>query len=73
MHFLTDKLPSPNNPANFEPTLNGIVFVVCKILRTIMAFSAEAKLGFLFINFQEDVPIRITLEEMGHPQPPTPV
>ena len=38
-----------------------------------MASSAEAKLGALFLNFQEAVPIRITLEEMGHTQPPTPV
>ena len=28
MHFLSDKTPSPNNPADFEPTLNGIVYVV---------------------------------------------
>ena len=73
IHFLIDKPPSPNNPANFEPTLNGIVFVVCKILRNIMASSAEAELGALFLNCQEAVPIGITLEEMGHPQPPTPV
>ena len=73
MHFLSDKPPSPNNPANFEPTLNRIVFVVCKILRNIMASTAEAELGALFLNCQEAVPIQINLEEMGHPQPPTPV
>ena len=38
-----------------------------------MASAAEAELGALFLNCQEAVPIRITLEEMGHPQPPTPV
>ena len=73
MHFLSNKPRSPNNPANFEPTLNGIVYVVCKILRNIMASAAEAELGDLFLNCQEAVPIRITLEEMRHPQPPTPV
>ena len=73
MHFLSDKPPSPNNPANFEPTLNGIVYVVCKMLRRIMESAAEAELGALFSNCQEAVPTRITLEEMGHPQPPTPV
>ena len=61
MHFLSDKPPSPNNPANFEPTLDGIVFVVYKILRNIMDSDAEAKLGALFLNFQEAVPIRITI------------
>ena len=38
-----------------------------------MASAAEAELGDLFLNCQEAVPIRITLEEMGHTQPPTPV
>ena len=38
-----------------------------------MASAAEAVLGDLFLNCQEAVPILITLEEMGHPQPPTPV
>ena len=73
MHFLSDKPPSPNNPTNFEPTLNGILFLVWNILRNIMTFAADAELGALFLNCQEAVPIRITLEEMGHPQPPTPV
>ena len=70
---MSNKPPSPHYPANFKPTLNGIVYVVCKILRNIMASTEEAELGALFLNCQEAVPIRITLEEMGHSQPPTPV
>ena len=62
MHFLSDKPPSPHNPTNFEPTLNRIVYVVFKILCKIMASAAEAELGALFLNYQEAVPIRITLE-----------
>ena len=73
MHFFSDKHPSPNTPANFEPTLNGIVYVVFKILRNIMASATESELKDLFLNFQEAVPIQITREEMGHSQPPTPV
>ena len=73
MHFLSNKPPSPHDPANFESTINGIVYIVCKILRNIMASAAEAELGALFLNCQEAVLIRITLEEMGHSQPPTPV
>ena len=38
-----------------------------------MASAAEAELGDLFLNCQEAVPIRITLEEMGNSQLPTPV
>ena len=35
--------------------------------------AAEAELGVLFINAKEAVYIRNILEEMGHPQPPTPI
>ena len=66
MHLLSDKPPSPNNTADLEPTLNGIVYVVCKILCNIMASAAEAELGDLFLNCQKAVPILITLKEMGH-------
>ena len=38
-----------------------------------MASAAEAELGALFLNCKEAVTIRITLEEMGHYQPPNPV
>ena len=73
IHILSNKPPTPHDPKKFEPTLNRIVYVVCKILRNIMASAAEAELGALFLNCQEAVPIRIMLEEMRHSQPPTPV
>ena len=73
MHFLSNKPLSPHDPSNFTPTLNGIVYIVCKILRNIMASAEEAELGALLLNCQEAVPIRITLEEMGHSQHHTPV
>ena len=38
-----------------------------------MASDAEAELGALYLNYQENIPIRFTLEEMGHSQPPTTV
>ena len=62
MHFLSNKPPRPHDPKKLEPTLNGIVYVVCKILRNIMASVEEAELGALFLNLQEAVPVRITLE-----------
>ena len=36
-----------------------------------MASAAEAEVGGLFINGQTACPLRTTLEELGHPQPPT--
>jgi hypothetical protein len=38
-----------------------------------MSSAAEAEMGALFINAKEAVYIRSILQEMGHPQPPTPV
>jgi hypothetical protein len=34
---------------------------------------AEAELGALFLNAQEVKVIWLVLEELGHPQPPTPI
>ena len=38
-----------------------------------MTSAAEAELGALYINAREAVPLLHILEEMGHPQPPTPI
>jgi hypothetical protein len=39
---------------------------MCKIVSGV----AEAELGALFHNGKEDCPLRMALEEMGHPQLP---
>jgi hypothetical protein len=56
-----------------DPKDNGAVHTVAKIIKAVMSLAAEAKLGGLFINAKTAVPIRRTLEELGHKQPPTPV
>jgi hypothetical protein len=38
-----------------------------------VASAAKAKLGALFLNCKEGIIFRLTLEELGHPQPRTPV
>ena len=38
-----------------------------------MASAAEAELGALFYNGQVSEPIRTCLEEIGYPQPSTPI
>ena len=38
-----------------------------------MGSAAEAEIGANYMNGQDCVPIRVTLEEMGRPQPPTPI
>ena len=38
-----------------------------------MASAAEAKVGALYTNARKGEELRTALEEMGHPQPPTPI
>ena len=52
---------------------NGPILNIAKIMRNVMALAAEVKTGALFLNCGEAVPIQQTLEDLGHPQPPTPV
>ena len=56
-----------------EPPNNGAVLNVSKVLKAVMSSAAEAELGGLFYNAKIAVPMRKTLEELGHPQPATPV
>ena len=71
IHFLSEGPPNLQNPEDFIPTVNGILLVVCKIMRNIMESVAEAEYGTIFINAQIDVPICTTLNEMGWKQVPT--
>jgi hypothetical protein len=50
---------------------NGPVLVLAKIIKNVMGSAAEAEVGALYIVAQEIVPMRMTLEELGHPQPAT--
>ena len=42
-------------------------------MKNVLAIEMEAELGALFVNCQRGAALRISLEEMGHHQPPTPV
>ena len=56
-----------------DPPNNGAVLNTAQIIKVVMSSVAEAELGAMFINAQEAVPARITLEELGHKQPKTPM
>ena len=68
-----------NHPANLSdpdtpsPRINGAIHVHCKILKEIVSSAAEAEFGALFHNGRDACPIRNTLMELGHKQPPTPI
>eukprot|EP00957_Ditylum_brightwellii_P062034 4707792-Ditylum_brightwellii.AAC.1 len=53
--------------------LNGAVHSLCTILKLVASSAAEAELGALFLNAYQAKPMCVALEEMGHPQPPTPI
>jgi hypothetical protein len=63
MSKLPIKIPAPNGP----------IHSIARILKNIMASAAEVEIAATFMNGQEAVPIRVTLVELGHPQPPTPM
>jgi hypothetical protein len=76
-HFLSShpqdptKPPGPNDlPA---PPGNRAINILCSIMQEVVSSAAEAKLAALFHNGKEANPIRITLQELGHEQPPTPI
>ncbi|KAL7525122.1 hypothetical protein ACHAXR_000868 [Thalassiosira sp. AJA248-18] len=68
-HFFLGSLPQDGCPIK----LNGAILTQSTILKCVAASAAEAKLGALFINAMDAKVMRLTLEAMGHPQPPTPI
>ena len=68
VYFMGD-VPEDGKPI----LLNGNIFIVCSILKFVVASTAEAELEALFINGKETNVIRLILEEMGHLQPKTPI
>jgi hypothetical protein len=63
-----------STPCDGSPIqINGAVHVTCTTLKLVSASMAEGELGALFLNAQEAKVIRLVLEELGHPQPPTPI
>jgi len=68
-HFFMGWSPKDGDPIR----LNGSFFILCTILRFVVASAAKAELGAFFLNCKEGIIFRLTLEEVGHPQPRTPV
>ncbi len=62
-------MPKDNKPIK----LNRAFHTLCSILQLVVASAAEAELGTLFLNCQEGMIFRLTLEDLGHPQPKIPV
>jgi hypothetical protein len=52
---------------------NGEILITSKVLKHIMSSAEEAEIGAVFVNAKEGAVLRTTLEELGHPRPPTPM
>ena len=50
---------------------NGPIHVLAKIIKNVMSSAMEAEIAALFLNAKLIIEYRQTLEDMGHPQPPT--
>jgi hypothetical protein len=56
-----------------QNTLNGSIINVASVIKNVLASAAESEVGACFQNAQRGAPIRITLIELGHKQPASPL
>ena len=68
-YFFLGSLPKDGHPIR----LNGAIDIMCEVLKSVAASAAEAELGALFLTARRLKVMRLTLHELGHPQPPTPI
>ena len=54
-------------------TNNGTIHNTAQVIKALMSSVVESELGALYTNAKFVAPIWLTLKEMGHPQPLTPV
>jgi hypothetical protein len=66
LFFLSNKYPD-------QDTLNGSILNVAAVIKNVVASAAESEVGACFHNAQSGAPLRVTLNELGHTQPPTPL
>jgi hypothetical protein len=52
---------------------NGTILATTTIMKSVLSLAAEAEIGALFKNCKKVMILRTTLEEMGWPQPATPM
>jgi len=58
---------------NNDGLSNGAALTLSKIIKHVMTSASEAEVAAMFYNCKSAQPLRIALDEMGHPQPKTPV
>jgi hypothetical protein len=56
-----------------EDTLNGSILNAASVIKNVVASAAESEVGACFQNAQIGAQLRVTLTELGHTQPDTPL
>ena len=70
-YHISSQPVDPKKYPNLIPSVNGPIYTECRILSYVVASTAESELGGLFHNGKKASPLRITLKELGFPQPLT--
>jgi hypothetical protein len=71
--YLSNKPKLPIKPNDPPPPLIAPFLVNSRIIDAVMSSVQESETGSGFINAKDAIPTRTTLQEMGHPQGPTPI
>ena len=58
---------------NNKQIINGPVSITAKIIKGAMSSAAEEEKGALHMNARQLLPLQVICEELGHPQPATPM
>jgi hypothetical protein len=56
-----------------QDTLNRLMLNVASVIKNVVASASESEVGACCQNNQSGAPLRVTLTELGHTQPPTPL
>ena len=71
--YLSSKLPKHNQAPDCNHPFNAPFHVVAKILKMITSSAMKTEGAATFYNSKQALPFQVTLTEMSHPQPPTPI
>ena len=61
------------NDLNNKQIINGPVLIIAKIIKGVMSSAAIVEIGASYMNARQLLQLRVTCEELGHPQPATPM
>jgi hypothetical protein len=71
--FLSSDSTDPTKPPDTPPPNNGVIHTLSNIMRVVLFSATKSEAAALFFNGKDGVMLCTTLEEMGHPQPATPI